>query len=745
MDGRVIAWNRVMEELTGISAAEMLGKGDYEYSIPFYGRRRPLLADLVISGEDKYAEYEFLHKEGNKLLGDTKSILKSSGVHYFSGIATPLFDAEGRMIGAIEHIRDITELRQAEERLKESEARYRTLSQEFQALLNCVPDSLTLLSPDLRILWANAVSRHISGVVAEDQIGRHCYKLRCGLDLPCASCLIKDTFTKGEPGSTIKALGTTPHERTLEFRSVPIKDDSGSVVKVFEVSRDITEQKKAEEALMNSENLLLRIFDAIPDLLSIIDCNLRIVRSNWQGGYEYVDEAIRNSSPYCYDAYYPGQGKACEECHALKVFRTGRPVTMEKYNPRIGLVEVRAFPIFDDSGEVVMVAEYIRDITEHRKLEEDQRRAHKLDSLGVLAGGIAHDFNNLLTGILGNVSMTKLGMSPENKCYAGLDKAEKAIKRASDLTQQLLTFSKGGAPVMKTASIEQIVTDSASFVLRGSNVRCEFIIPHAVWPVEADEGQMNQVINNLIINADQAMPEGGIIKVCIENLTVEPGDIPTIRDGRYVRLSIEDQGTGISEDHQHKIFDPYFTTKQKGSGLGLATVYSIIKSHDGYIKVESKVGAGTTFLVYLPASDKEMPAANRAEVKPLSGTGKILIMDDDELVREVASGILEHIGYEAALCSEGNEAIELYREAKQVGEPFAAVIMDLTIPGGMGGKETMKMLLDIDRTAVGIVSSGYCNDPILAHYGDYGFRGVVTKPYSIEELGKVLHDLLSQA
>jgi signal transduction histidine kinase len=530
--------------------------------------------------------------------------------------------------------------------------------------------------------------------------------------------------------------------RIIDRYTAPMRGSDGKYYGRVWYFRDITERKRLEDTMRESENVLRKIFDSIPDLLSIIDRDLRIVRSNWQGGYEYVDEAIRGCSPYCYDAYYPGQGKACEDCHALKVFRTGRPVTSEKYNPRIGLVEVRAFPIFDDSGEVVMVAEYIRDLTEQKKLEEDLRRAHKLDSLGVLAGGIAHDFNNLLTGILGNVSMTKLGMNPENKCYAGLDKAEKAIKRASDLTQQLLTFSKGGAPIRKTASIEQIVIDSASFVLRGSNVRCEFIFPDAVWTVEVDEGQMNQVINNLIINADQSMPEGGIIKVRIENLAVGPDGMTMVKEGRYVRISIEDHGTGISEDHLHKIFDPYFTTKQKGSGLGLATVYSIIKSHDGNIGFESKVGTGTTFHVYLPASDKGMPAVIRTEEKPLSGSGKILIMDDEELVREVASGILDHFGYEAAVCSDGNEAIELYREAKQAGEPFAAVIMDLTIPGGMGGKETMKMLLDIDRKAVGIVSSGYCNDPILAHYRDYGFRGVVTKPYSIEELSKVLYDLL---
>lgn len=505
---------------------------------------------------------------------------------------------------------------------------------------------------------------------------------------------------------------------------------------------DIAEREKAEEALRKSENLLRMIFDAIPDLLTVIDRDLRIVHSNWHGGYEYVPEVIRDHSPYCYEAYYPGQNRPCENCHTLEVFRTGKQVFTEKFNSRIGYVEARAYPIFDESGNVVMVTEYVRNITERKRLEEEVRKSHKLESLGILAGGIAHDFNNLLTGILGNISLAKLMLSHEEKSYIRLESAEKAAERARDLTQQLLTFSKGGAPIKKTALIEQIVIDSASFVLRGSNVSCEFIIPDYVWPVEADEGQMSQVINNLIINADQAMPEGGKICVTIENLTVGPKDILTVKEGRYVKLCIEDHGIGIAELHLQKIFDPYFTTKQKGSGLGLATVYSIIKNHGGYIMVESTVGTGTTFQIYLPASENEITDTNQSENNPLSGSGKILIMDDEEILREVAGEILSHLGYRVVVCSEGSEAISLYQEAMRSDDPFAAVIMDLTIPGGMGGKDTMKNLLEIDSGVKGIVSSGYCNDPILAHYREYGFISVVTKPYNMEELGNVLNNTL---
>jgi signal transduction histidine kinase/CheY-like chemotaxis protein len=456
-----------------------------------------------------------------------------------------------------------------------------------------------------------------------------------------------------------------------------------------------------------------------------------------------VAEDIRGKSPYCYEAYNPGQDKPCGNCHTIEVFRTGRPAVMEKINPRIGIMEMHAYPVFDDAGNVIMAVEHVRDITERKKLEEELRKAHKLESLGVLAGGIAHDFNNLLTGILGNISLAKIMTDPNLKSFKRLDDAEKALWRARHLTQQLMTFSKGGTPVKITASIEQIVMDSASFVLHGSNVRCEFAVPENVWPVEVDEGQMNQVINNLIINADQSMAGGGIIEVGIENVTVARMNDMFLTEGRYVKISIRDHGVGIPGKYLHKIFDPYFTTKQRGSGLGLASVYSIIKHHGGYIGVESEVGVGTTFQIYIPASENELPNIMERKEMLHAGSGKILVMDDDEFIREVASEILGHLGYSAVICCDGNEAIALYRQALTTTEPFTAVIMDLTIPGGMGGVETMNKLLEIDKGVVGVVSSGYSDDPILSSYRDYGFSSIVKKPYSLDELGKVLHELLA--
>jgi len=392
---------------------------------------------------------------------------------------------------------------------------------------------------------------------------------------------------------------------------------------------------------------------------------------------------------------------------------------------------------------ILMLFKKLGDITDRKRMEKEMLRAQKLESLGVLAGGIAHDFNNLLTGILGNISLARMHLDPGGKAYERLEGAEKASERARDLTQQLLTFSKGGAPVRKTASITQLIMDSAGFVLRGSNVRCDFSLADDLWPVSVDQGQISRVINNLVINACQSMPDGGTINVCGENYTTLPGDLLPLKEGRCVRISISDQGMGISEENLQKIFDPYFTTKQKGSGLGLATVYSILKNHDGYVEVESKEGTGTVFTIYLPASENVPEVEMKSEEKkmPVPGMGRILVMDDDEMIREIASEILHYLGYDVVVCGDGSEAVDLYRVAKESEKPFNAVIMDLTVAGGMGGREAMVKLLEIDPQVKGIVSSGYSNDPILARYRDYGFCAVMAKPYNVENFTEIVQKL----
>jgi two-component system, cell cycle sensor histidine kinase and response regulator CckA len=335
---------------------------------------------------------------------------------------------------------------------------------------------------------------------------------------------------------------------------------------------------------------------------------------------------------------------------------------------------------------------------------------------------------------------------PKGETYEMLEEAEKASVRAKNLTQQLLTFSRGGQPIRKPISIARIIEESTEFSLRGSNVKPVFSIPGDLWIINADEGQIVQVITNLVINAHDSMPSGGTLEVSSENIVIKKADKLPLKPGKYVKVVLKDQGVGIKQEHLKRIFEPYFTTKQKGSGLGLATVYSIIKKHEGHISVESTLGVGTTFYIYFPAlSGKiaEKPEAAGAAPVPVAG-GRILVMDDNELIRDLVPRMLKIKGYEVDTAADGKEALAKYEKAFRQGRKFDVVIMDLTIPGGMGGKESIKKLKKIDRDARVIASSGYANDPIMANYAKYGFSAVVAKPYSTEEMQQVLYKLLAK-
>ena len=396
-----------------------------------------------------------------------------------------------------------------------------------------------------------------------------------------------------------------------------------------------------------------------------------------------------------------------------------------------------------ENDKVVGIIGVGRDITERKLMEEEIQKAKRLDSLGVLAGGIAHDFNNILTPILANISMARAFGNFDDGIAEALTDAEKACLRAKGLTQQLLTFSKGGGSVKKSASISRLLRDEVRFALSGSNVECKYAVPENLWRVEMDEGQVGQVIQNLIINADQAMPAGGTINIQAANVMVRPSDRLPLKEGKYVRISISDQGIGIPEKHLPRIFDPFYSTKDKGSGLGLSISHRIIERHHGTIQVESELGTGTTFHIYLPSSEKEPAVEEKEWTETLRGEGRILVIDDDEAVRRSAEEMLKRLGYDVECVKDGKEGLRLYLRAKESGRPFGTVIMDLTIPGGMGGKEAIKRLKEKDPGARVIVSSGYSEDTVLQDFGGYGFSGAVTKPYSIEQLAEVVHSVLS--
>ena len=520
-----------------------------------------------------------------------------------------------------------------------------------------------------------------------------------------------------------------------------LKEERSLINAIAEQLGRIVESVQTQEALRESEERARTLLDAITEIVTLIDTEGTVLASNEVAARRLgltVDELEGRN---LFDQFPPGAAKPRKEA-IDEVIQTGKAVRVDiDDNGRI--LDSHCYPLLDGQGKVIQVAVFAVDVTDRQKLHEERLKVEKLESLGILAGGLAHDFNNILTTIMGNISFAKMDMDRGCETYEALRDAENASYRAKNLTQQLLTFARGGAPVKETASLSEVIRESGNFVLKGSNVRCDFTIPENIWPAEIDVGQISQVTQNLIINADQAMPDGGVIKIEVENRVIGAKDALPLPSGKYIQVTIRDQGMGIPEKHLPKIFDPYFSTKDKGSGLGLATALSIIRKHGGHITVDSELGAGTVFYIYLAASERDMAEAKAIEGEPIKGHGKIMIMDDEEPIRNLGFQVLTRLGYEVALASDGDEAMALFKKAKKAGEPFDAVILDLTIPGGRGGKETINQLKEIDPKVKAMIASGYSDHPVMADFRDYGFIGVVSKPFNLNKLSQVLHDVLT--
>jgi PAS domain S-box-containing protein len=542
------------------------------------------------------------------------------------------------------------------------------------------------------------------------------------------------------------------NRRTVLLSASTVKGKDGAILHSVSVQKDITERKRMEEALAAERERLAVTLRSIGDGVIVTDAQGRVTLINKVAetltGWTEEDAIGKPLSEVFY--IINEDTRECCENPVERVLETGGVVGIANRTVLIAkdgterIIADSGAPIHDREGTIGVVVVF-RDVTERRRMEEELQKMERLESIGVLAGGIAHDFNNILTAILGNISLARM-YTDLDRIFERLAEAERASMQAQSLTQQLLTFSRGGAPIKKTVSIAELLRDSVSFALRGSNARCELSIPDDLWSVEVDEGQISQVISNIVINADHAMPRGGIIKVRAENVTIGAEDAIPLEDGEYVKIYIEDRGIGIPKENLDSIFDPYFTTKQKGSGLGLATSYSIIKNHEGHITVESELGAGTTFHIYLPASPEAVPTEKKeAEEKPIMGEGRILVMDDEKHVRDTVAAMLNSLGYKVTTSVDGAEAIELYKDAKESGQPYDAVIVDIVIPGGMGGRETIQRLMEIDPEVRVIVSSGYSDDPIMADFSRYGFKGAIAKPYKTKELSEVLHRVIMGA
>ena len=536
----------------------------------------------------------------------------------------------------------------------------------------------------------------------------------------------------------------------INWSASAIMDDRGHVQWAIFAGIDISDQVQAERALSSEKERLAVTIQNINDAVITTDASGSIILFNkiaekltgW-----YTNEAISTSLDEVFIIYNENTSERCPS-PVSRVMESGQAYSFAvgtvliDRNKKRKMIMGKAAPLHEQDGRIIGVVVAFHDISEQRRMEEELLKVKKLDSLSILAGGIAHDFNNILTGILGNVSLARLDLQDGNDVDELLGEIEDAAMQAKALTLQLLTFSKGGAPVRKTASIADILTDTASFVVRGSKVSCDFNIPEDLWHADIDAGQISQVINNIIINAVQAMPDGGAVTITAENITLTRDNIFQLPPANYVKISIADTGIGIPKRYLQQIFDPYFTTKQAGSGFGLAISYSIIKKHGGYINVESELNKGTTFYIYLQAATDAHVEPQKDNAEIVAGQGRLLVLDDDDIVQRTLKHMLTRLGYHCTFVADGRDAVATFQRAIDNNKSFDAVILDLTIPGGVGGKEIVGDLRALDPNVKLIVASGYSSDPVLADFTEHGFHGAINKPFKINELSRVLDSVL---
>lgn len=533
--------------------------------------------------------------------------------------------------------------------------------------------------------------------------------------------------------------------RVWRSRVDPLRDSAGAIVGAIGLSVDVTEQHLAERALLRERERLAITLRSIGDGVIAVDTELRVALMNpsaealtgWleaEAVGRPIDEVFRVVDAAGGAFARSPIAEAVASRHATRMSSGTRLVA------RCGverLVSDSCTPIIDADGALLGAVLVFRDITAQARMDEELQRAQRLESLGVLAGGIAHDFNNMLTTILASVSLARRRAKGDADLLSLLAAVEAACGQATGLTRQLLTFSQGGAPVRVYCRLDELVASTAEFVLRGSASRAEVRIAPGLWPAHVDQHQISQVVANLLLNAVESMPAGSVVRVRADNRTItggEPVKLP-LAPGPYVVLEVADAGVGIPEAELARVFDPYFSSKQRGSGLGLTTAYSIVHKHDGHIAVASRMGEGTVVTVYVPAVPEAEVAEEPARAVRGRGAGaRVLVMDDERPIRAVAELVLRGDGYRVDTVAGGAQAIEQVRAALEAGDPFAVAILDLTIPGGMGGADTAGELRALDPSLALIASSGYATDPVLAEFGAHGFDAMLAKPYSADEL-----------
>ncbi|MEJ2031621.1 MAG: PAS domain S-box protein [Deltaproteobacteria bacterium] len=721
-EGRFRHVNESLCRFLGYDEQELLNLNFSSVTHPEDLEKSLKIARSLTAGEvpDFTLEKRYIRKDGRTVWGRVSTTMR-------------IEEGSSRHIGIVE---DIDDRKRAEEALRENEERFRMFA-------DFTYDWEYWISPEGNYIYVSPACKKVSGYDPEHfRDSRQLMALIHPEDRELFAKHLEKHLQKESPQFAeleFRIINRKGEERWLAHACQPVYDKDGRYMGRRASNRDITERKNAEQQM----KLFVDLVDRSNDALLVVDLlNGRISLANEKACRDlaYTREELLAKRPEEIST------KSAEffDRHFRELQENGTLLVDDYFCRKDGTT----FPVevnvkYVKVGDHEFAVAVIRDISERKRFEQELQKTQKLESIGLLAGGIAHDFNNILTAILGNITLAKMFLPPEEKASGRLSTAEQATMRARGLAQQLLTFAKGGAPIMETTVVPQLVRETVGLVLRGSKVKDEYFFPADLWVVEADGNQLNQAISNLALNAVQAMPEGGILSVSAANETLPEKNPLRLPAGHYIRIDIKDQGTGIAEGIQEKIFDPYFTTKERGSGLGLAISFSIIKRHGGTITVHSMPGKGSTFSVFLPASETKIIASEAEESSEiLEGTGWILVMDDDEAVNEVATEMLHHLGYRVKTVCDGAEAVTAYRQALAAGEPFDAVITDLTVPAGMGGEEAVRRLLGIDPQAKVIVSSGYGNDPIMSDFARYGFKGVIPKPYRLTDLSKTLQEVL---
>ncbi|MEI7554353.1 PAS domain S-box protein [Candidatus Chlorohelix sp.] len=738
LEGVILSWNEGATRMYGYTAEEIIGRSINLLVLPNRKDEMPPLLDTIRRGEH-INRYETL-----RLCKDGTEIEVSLSI-------SPLKDAAGNIIGASAISHDITERKQAEEALHRSEAR-------FQAFMDNSPMLAWIADVEGEFRYVNKSFARMTGHEKERVIGKTVLEL---FPEEMAEQYRLDNlkvFETDKPFETqelyIRGDGSTGYALTTKF---PLRDSSNPPL-IGGVVIDITERVQADEALADEKERLSVTLRSIGDGVITTDLKGNITLINRVAeeltGWSHTD-AIGLPLDTVFSLLNE-ETRQHRESPVRETLNSGRIIMLENHTllvARDGVERVimdSCAPIRDQKSNIIGAVLVFRDVTAQLKLEQEAQKSAKLESLGVFAGGLAHDFNNLLAGITGYLDLSKYYLENSELPHSTeledfINQAQAATLRARGLTVQLLTFAKGGRPVKTTIALPPIIEEATRFMLHGTSVKPVFELPEDLYTVDADAGQLGQVVHNLVLNAVQAMPHGGILTISAKNLQLAEGTLPGVTAGRYVQVILRDEGGGISSENLSKIFDPYFTTKKSGNGLGLSVCHSIIRQHSGHMEVESVVGKGTTFTIYLPVSNQQSElsinqVASVSSYAPTTTTAymRILVMDDEHLLRTLVKQYLQRLGHKVEVAEEGEEACQLYRAALETKHPFDVVLLDLTIPGGLGGKQTMVKLLELDPQVQAVVCSGYSNDPIMSDYQQYGFKAVLPKPYHMSDLQKLL-------